>query len=64
MIMDKDGQRGNRRSDGPESPAAAVSEEVIQDSHHSAAEVTKLKKMLRERDDEISILWHFWDFVG
>ncbi|XP_041809096.1 kinesin-like protein KIF6 [Chelmon rostratus] len=56
MIMDKDGQRGNRRSDGPESPAAAVSEEVIQDSHHSAAEVTKLKKMLRERDDEISIL--------
>ncbi|XP_076605030.1 kinesin-like protein KIF6 [Chaetodon auriga] len=56
MIMDKQGQRGNRRNDGQESPAATVSEEVVQDSLHSAADVTKLKKMLRERDNEISIL--------
>ncbi|XP_070835582.1 kinesin-like protein KIF6 [Chaetodon trifascialis] len=52
IIMDKQGQRGNRRNDGQESPAATVSE----DSLHSAADVTKLKRMLRERDNEISIL--------
>ncbi|XP_051249392.1 kinesin-like protein KIF6 isoform X1 [Dicentrarchus labrax] len=53
MIMDKHGG-GNGRSDG--SPAETVREEVIQDSYHSAAEVTKLKTMLKQRDNEISIL--------
>nr|XP_046268923.1 kinesin-like protein KIF6 isoform X2 [Scatophagus argus] len=56
MIMDKQEQRGNRSHGGQQSPAATVSEEIIQDSHHSATEVTKLKKMLTQRDDEISIL--------
>lgn len=54
MIVDKQGQRGSRRSDEQESPAATVS--VNGDSHHSSAEVTTLKKMLTQRDNEISIL--------
>lgn len=54
--MDKQGQRRNRCSDEQESPAATVSEEVIEDSHHSATEVTELKKTLTQRNNEISIL--------
>lgn len=57
MIMDKQGG-GNRCSDGQESLAATGREEVIQDSHHSPAEVTKLKEMLMQRDNEISIFLH------
>ncbi|XP_044022940.1 kinesin-like protein KIF6 isoform X2 [Siniperca chuatsi] len=52
MIMDKQGG-GKRHRDGQESP---VREEVIQDSHHTAAEVTRLKEMLTQRDNENSIL--------
>lgn len=57
MILDKQ-SGGNKRNDGQESPAATKREEVTQDSHHSAAQVTKLKEMLTQRDNEISILWH------
>lgn len=53
MIMAK-----NRHNDRQEPPATSVREEVVQDSHHSAAEVTKLKEMLKQRDNEISILWY------
>ncbi|XP_044230917.1 kinesin-like protein KIF6 [Thunnus albacares] len=55
MILDKQG-RGNRCSDGQASPAVIVREGEIQDNHRSAAEVTKLKEMLTQRDNEISIL--------
>ncbi|XP_067335038.1 kinesin-like protein KIF6 [Channa argus] len=55
MILAKQ-SGGNRHSDGQESPAATVREEVVQDAHHSTAEVTKLKEMLIQRDKEISIL--------
>ncbi|XP_075963096.1 kinesin-like protein KIF6 [Anarhichas minor] len=51
MIMDKQ-SGGHRHGDGQASPAATV----IQESPHSAAEVTKLKGMMTQRDDEISIL--------
>ncbi|XP_070698913.1 kinesin-like protein KIF6 [Pempheris klunzingeri] len=51
MIMDK--QSGGN-SNGQESPMWR--EDVIQDGHHSPAEVTKLKEMLTQRDNEISIL--------
>ncbi|XP_078134394.1 kinesin-like protein KIF6 [Sander vitreus] len=55
MIMNKqDG--GNRHSDGRASPAATVREAVIQDSNHSTAEMTRLKEMMAQRDNEISIL--------
>lgn len=57
MIKDKQGG-GNIYSDGKESPAATMREEVIQDSHRGAEEVTKLKERLTECDNEISILWH------
>ncbi|KAM7376607.1 hypothetical protein PAMP_006330 [Pampus punctatissimus] len=50
MILDKKGG-GLGCSDGQSSPAAE-----IQDNHHSVAEVTKLKEMLTQRDNEISIL--------
>ncbi|XP_070776779.1 kinesin-like protein KIF6 [Enoplosus armatus] len=56
MITDKHGG-GNGHSDGRESPAATAARgEVVQDSRHSAAEVTNLKEMLTQRDNEISIL--------
>ncbi|KAK2825896.1 hypothetical protein Q5P01_020110 [Channa striata] len=55
MFLAKQGE-GNRHSDGQESPAATVRDEVLQDVHHSTAEVTKLKEMLIQRDKEISIL--------
>uniref|UniRef100_UPI0037E93C34 kinesin-like protein KIF6 n=1 Tax=Semicossyphus pulcher TaxID=241346 RepID=UPI0037E93C34 len=47
---------GNRLSDGKESPASTLTREEIQDNDHSAAEVAKLKEMLTQRDNEISIL--------
>uniref|UniRef100_A0A3P8RW44 Kinesin family member 6 n=1 Tax=Amphiprion percula TaxID=161767 RepID=A0A3P8RW44_AMPPE len=47
--------RRNRHSDGQESPAATgMQEEKEENSHHSAAEVDKLKEMLQQRDNEIS----------
>ncbi|KAM9341239.1 kinesin-like protein KIF6 [Symphorus nematophorus] len=52
MIVDKQGQRGTRCSDGP----ATVRKEVTEDSHDSAAEVTQLKEMLTQRNNEISVL--------
>ncbi|XP_059210074.1 LOW QUALITY PROTEIN: kinesin-like protein KIF6 [Centropristis striata] len=55
MIMDRHGG-GNRSSDGKVSPAATVREVGTQDSHQHAAEVTKLKEMMTQRDNEISIL--------
>ncbi len=55
MIENKQGG-GSMHSDWQDSPAATVREEVIQDSHRSAEEVTKLKEMLTQRDNEISIL--------
>ncbi|XP_031177268.1 kinesin-like protein KIF6 isoform X1 [Sander lucioperca] len=55
MIMNKQGG-GNRHSDGQASPAATVREAVIQDSNHSAVEMTRLKEMMAQRDNEISIL--------
>lgn len=54
--MEKKGQRGHGCSDGQRSPTFTVREDVVPDSHHSAAEVTKLKEMLTQRDNEISIL--------
>ncbi|XP_026209605.1 kinesin-like protein KIF6 isoform X1 [Anabas testudineus] len=55
MILAKqDG--GNRRCNGQDSPAATVQDEVMQDAQHSAEEVAKLKEMLTQRDNEISIL--------
>ena len=57
VIMGEQGQRGNSSGEKQESPAATVSEEVIQNSHHSTAEVNKLKEMLMQRNNEISILW-------
>ncbi|XP_049453113.1 kinesin-like protein KIF6 isoform X2 [Epinephelus fuscoguttatus] len=55
MIMDKQGGE-NRQSDGRASRAATVREAVIQDCHHCAAEVTRLKEMMTQRDNEISVL--------
>ncbi|XP_030574938.1 kinesin-like protein KIF6 isoform X2 [Archocentrus centrarchus] len=55
MIWDKRGRK-NRRGDDKEIPAATVKEEEIQHSHHGAGEVVKLKEMLQQRDNEISIL--------
>ncbi|XP_053191178.1 kinesin-like protein KIF6 [Scomber japonicus] len=55
MILDKKGG-GNRCTDGQASPSAIAKEEEIQYNHHNAAEVTKLKEMLTQRDNEISIL--------
>ncbi|XP_022050559.2 kinesin-like protein KIF6 [Acanthochromis polyacanthus] len=59
MILDKQGRR-NRNSNGQESPVATGTqeekEEKEENSHHSAAEVDKLKEMLQQRDNEISIL--------
>lgn len=55
MIPAKQGE-GNRHSDGQYSPATAVQKEVMQDAQHNAAEVTRLKEMLTQRDNEISIL--------
>ncbi|KAL6105089.1 kif6 [Pungitius sinensis] len=53
MIMDKQ-SAGNRQSDGEASPATTAA--VLQNSPCSAAEVTKLKEMMTQRDNEISIL--------
>ncbi|XP_023250493.1 kinesin-like protein KIF6 [Seriola lalandi dorsalis] len=53
MILDKQGG-GNKCI--AESPAATAREEVIEESHHIASEVTKLKEMLTQRNNEISIL--------
>lgn len=55
IILAKQGG-GNRRSDGQDSQAAAAQGEVMQDAQHNAAEVAKLKEMLTQRDNEISIL--------
>ncbi|XP_039642954.1 kinesin-like protein KIF6 isoform X2 [Perca fluviatilis] len=55
MIMNKQGG-GNRHSDGRASPSATVREAVIEDSNHSAAEIARLKEMMVQRDNEISIL--------
>ncbi|XP_047467305.1 kinesin-like protein KIF6 [Mugil cephalus] len=52
LILDSQGGK-NGCSDGQESTAR---KEEIHESHHSAVEVTKLKEMLRQRDNEISIL--------
>ncbi|XP_053700458.1 kinesin-like protein KIF6 isoform X2 [Synchiropus splendidus] len=51
LILDKGG-RGNCQ-DGRLSPAARA---VMQEDHPSAAEVVKLKEILTQRDNEISIL--------
>ncbi|XP_029317068.1 kinesin-like protein KIF6 [Cottoperca gobio] len=55
MIMDKQGGE-NGHGDVQASPTATGREEAIQDSHHCAAQVTKLKEMMTQRDNEISIL--------
>uniref|UniRef100_A0A8C9YPQ8 Kinesin family member 6 n=1 Tax=Sander lucioperca TaxID=283035 RepID=A0A8C9YPQ8_SANLU len=41
--------------DGQASPAATVREAVIQDSNHSAVEMTRLKEMMAQRDNEIRL---------
>ncbi|XP_028251452.1 kinesin-like protein KIF6 [Parambassis ranga] len=51
MILDKQGGR-NSCGDGKESPAAKARVEEIQDD----SQVAKLKEMLKQRDNEISIL--------
>lgn len=56
IIWDKKGGK-NRSSDDKATPAATGREEEIQHSHQSAGEVAKLKEMLGQRDNEISILW-------
>ncbi|KAM6969521.1 kinesin-like protein KIF6 [Tautogolabrus adspersus] len=55
MIMDKRGG-GNKPGDDKESPGETVKREDIEDISHRAAEVTKFKEMLTQRDNEISIL--------
>uniref|UniRef100_A0A669BW19 Kinesin family member 6 n=1 Tax=Oreochromis niloticus TaxID=8128 RepID=A0A669BW19_ORENI len=55
IIWDKKGGK-KRCSDDKATPAATVREEEIQHSHQSAGEVAKLKEMLGQRDNEISIL--------
>ncbi|XP_034714773.1 kinesin-like protein KIF6 isoform X2 [Etheostoma cragini] len=55
MIINKQGG-GNRHSDGRASPASTVRETVSQDSNLPAAEITRLKEMMVQRDNEISIL--------
>ncbi|XP_020503678.2 kinesin-like protein KIF6 [Labrus bergylta] len=55
MIMYQRGG-GDKPSDDKESPGATVKREDIEDVSHSAAEVTKCKEMLTQRDNEISIL--------
>ncbi|XP_039897803.1 kinesin-like protein KIF6 isoform X2 [Simochromis diagramma] len=55
IIWDKKGGK-NRSSDDKATPAATGREEEIQHSHQSAGEVAKLKEMLGQRDNEISIL--------
>lgn len=54
MFRGKQGQRGGKRSDVQESPAAKLKE--VPENCHSSAEMTELKKMLTQRDNEISIL--------
>ncbi|CAJ1074118.1 kinesin-like protein KIF6 isoform X1 [Xyrichtys novacula] len=56
MILDRsDG--GNMLRDVKESSEVTMRREVVQDSNHTAAaEVTKLKEMLTQRENEISIL--------
>lgn len=51
IIVDKKRQIGSRFSDGRESPAATGNEES-----NSSAEISALKQMLTQRDNEISIL--------
>ncbi|XP_072220915.1 kinesin-like protein KIF6 [Leuresthes tenuis] len=53
MILSKQGGRNGCRK---KSPTVTVKEEDGQINHISAAEVTKLKDMLSQRDNEISIL--------
>lgn len=57
IIWDKRGRK-DRCSDDKEIPAATVKEEEIHHSQHCAGEVAKLKEMLEQRDNEISILSH------
>ncbi|KAM9842981.1 kinesin-like protein KIF6 [Aulostomus maculatus] len=55
MILEKRGGWDGSGGDGQVSPASPGGEEQIH-VHHSEAEVTKLKEMLMQRDNEISIL--------
>lgn len=55
MILDKQ-SGGKSCGDGQMTPRAATKEGEIKNNQHSAAEVTKLKEMLTQRDNEISIL--------
>lgn len=52
MVMDQRGDGGTGSWDEQEPPAAKVSEQVTE----GPGEVAKLKTMLTQRDDEISIL--------
>lgn len=56
MILEKPGS-GDSGCGVQVSQVAASGEGELQE-HHSAAEVTKLKEMLTQRDKEMSILWH------
>ncbi|CAG5866202.1 unnamed protein product [Menidia menidia] len=55
IILSKQGGRDGR-ADEQQLPAATVRAEDTQVNHIGAAEVTKMKEMLRQRDSEISIL--------
>ncbi|XP_068607936.1 kinesin-like protein KIF6 [Brachionichthys hirsutus] len=52
MVINKEGRGGNECCDGPAAPAATGEEA----DPERAAEADKFKKMLAQRDDEISIL--------
>ncbi|XP_029981840.1 kinesin-like protein KIF6 [Sphaeramia orbicularis] len=55
MVLEKQ-DMGNRHSDRQVSPAVTVTQEDVKESQDHSAEVTKLKEMLTQRDNEISIL--------
>ncbi|KAM3594603.1 uncharacterized protein V6R79_010711 [Siganus canaliculatus] len=56
IITEKPEQRGNSRPDGQRSLTATGSKEETDNSHHGEEEMTKLHNMLKQRDDEISVL--------
>ncbi|XP_055361584.1 kinesin-like protein KIF6 isoform X2 [Betta splendens] len=55
MVLAKQ-EEGKRHRDGHYSAATAVQKEGLQSAQHNAGEVTRLREMLTQRDNEISIL--------
>ncbi|XP_028293180.1 kinesin-like protein KIF6 isoform X2 [Gouania willdenowi] len=55
MILNEQGGK-NRCQDGKQPVAASVREDKVQHTQHIEADLDKLKEMLKQRDDEISVL--------